>query len=61
VSRYSGQQPPGARHATQAVKRIAAEDRNAATPTERTAWFRRERTRVQAAVREHLDAQGRES
>lgn len=40
----------GARARVRALKRLEAEQRNAATPIERTAKFRRDRARVQAAL-----------
>ena len=52
MSRYSGHAGHGARAATRATKRAEAEQRNAATPLERTAKFRRDRARVQAALTE---------
>jgi hypothetical protein len=60
VSRYSGADRAmpstwanygrGARSRFRALKRFEAEQRNAATPAERTAKFRRDRARVQAAL-----------
>jgi hypothetical protein len=49
---YHGPQSPGAAKRNRERKRAEAEARNAATPTERTAKFRRDRARVQAALAE---------
>lgn len=62
MSRYSGRDLAmpstwanygrGARARIKALKRFEAEERNAATPRERTKQWRRDRARVQAAVQE---------
>lgn len=57
MSAFSGPQAAGARRTLRTVRRVDAEARNAATPLEKTAKFRRDRAVVQAAVR---DARGGE-
>lgn len=52
MSRYTGPQGPGARARLRARRRAEAEQRNASTPQDRTAWFRRQRARVRAALAE---------
>lgn len=50
MSAFTGTQPARAAAARRAKKRADAELRNAATPYERTAKYRRDRARVQAAL-----------
>jgi hypothetical protein len=47
----------GARARVRALKRLEAEERNAATLPERRASFRRERAKVQAALREWRESE----
>lgn len=51
MSRYSG---PGPHPDVKAQKRREAEERNARTLQERTAWFRRQRQRIRAALAKEL-------
>jgi hypothetical protein len=52
MSRYSGRQAPGAARLRREQAWAEAQARNAATPTERTAAFRRQRARIRQALDE---------